>query len=432
MKRKRWLIVVIVLLAVAVGAYRFFFPKKTENPQASSIETYTVTRGDLLVSVTGSGILEAKETVDITSEIGGKIIWVAEEGTRVKKGDLLCKIDPHDYEVALSQAEINYKNALLKLEQAKLDLENQKNQLQQNLRDAKNSRDNAYIEYQKAKRQLSDAEALYKANAISFSDLQNYRDAYNKASNTYNQAVENVRSLELSMSTKLSQLEKQVALTELSVEQAKIDLDKAKLNLSKTVIYSPIDGIVANVSVKRGGQNVAKETVLMSILDTNTMRVSLEVDETEISKVSIGLPVRVTCEAFGDREFQGKVSLISPSAKISNNIAIFYVRVDIPNSTGELRAGMTAEGDIIIKEERNVLLVPIRAVKRTERRAYVEILNSDGERELKRVVLGDDDGSNIVVKEGLQDGDKIVLASTGTSSTSSSRTPNLSPFRIFR
>lgn len=430
--KKRWLLLVVIFLAVAVGAYRFFSSRRTETPEASNTETYTVTRGDLLISVTGSGVLEAKETVDVTSEIGGKIIWVAEEGSRVKKGDLLCKIDPYDYEVALSQAEINYKNALLKLEQARLDLDSQKNQLQQNLREAKNSRDNAYIEYQKAKRQLSDAEALYKANAISFSDLQNYRDAYNKALNTYNQAVENVRSVESLTSIKLSQLEKQVALAELSVEQAKIDLDKAKLNLSKTKIYSPIDGIVANVSVKRGGQNVAKETVLMSILDTSTMRVSLEVDETDISKVSIGLPVRVTCEAFGDREFQGKVSSISPSAKISNNIAIFYVSVDIPNPTGELRAGMTAEGEIIVKEERNVLLVPIRAVKRTERRAYVEVLNSNGERELKRVVLGEDDGLNIVVKEGLQEGDRIVLTSATSSSASSPRIPSPNPLRIFR
>lgn len=427
--KKRWIILVVVLLLIGIGGYTFFSSRKTENPQSSSIETYTVTRGDLLVSVSGSGTLEAKETVDITSEIGGAVLWVVEEGTKVKKGDLLCKIDPHDYEIALSQAELSYKNALLRLEQAKLNLESQKKQLQQNLEDAKNSRDNAYLEYQQAKRNLNDSEALYKANAISLSQLQSARDTYNKALNTYNRAVENLRFLESSMSTKIAQLEKDVSLAELSVEQAKIDLDRAKLNLSKTIITAPIDGIVANVSVKKGGQNIAKETRLMSILNTSVMRVSLEVDETDIPKVSVGLPVRVTCEAFGDREFEGKVSLISPSARISNNIAIFDVRVDIPNPTGELRAGMTAEGEIILKEERNVLLVPLKAVKRTERRAYVEVLNDNGETELKRVTLGEDDGINIVVKSGLNEGDKIVLASSSTSSNQRNPSPT---FRIFR
>lgn len=84
--KKKWLVVIVVLLGVFVGAYLFLSSKKTENPAVASVETYTVNRGDLLVSVSGSGVLEAKDTVDITSEIGGTVIWVAEEGSRVKRG----------------------------------------------------------------------------------------------------------------------------------------------------------------------------------------------------------------------------------------------------------------------------------------------------------------------------------------------------------
>lgn len=433
MKRKRWLVAIVVLLGISIGGYFFLSSKKVQKPAVASVETYTVTRGDLLVSVSGSGVLEAKDTVDVTSEIGGTVIWVVEEGSKVKKGDILCKIDPQDYELALTQAELNYKNARLKLEQAKINLENQKKQLEQNIRDAKTSRDNAYIELQKAKRQLDDAEKLYKVNAITLNEVKTYRDNYNKALNTYNQAVENLNLLESTRADKLAQAERDIALAESSLEQAKIDLDKAKRNLSKTTIYAPIDGIVADVSIKKGGQNIAKETTLMSILDTSTMKIKLEVDETDIPKVKIGLPVRITCEAFPDREFQGKVTNISPRATISNNIAIFKVQVEIPNPTGELRAGMTAEGEIILKEQHNVLLVPLRAVKRTERRAYVEILKDNGEKELVRVTLGEDDGTNIVVEDGLKEGDKVVLASTSTSTSSTNpRTPSPSPFRIFR
>lgn len=287
-----------------------------------------------------------------------------------------------------------------------------------------------YIELQKAKRQLDDAERLYKANAITLNELKTYRDNYTKALNTYNQDVENLRLLESTRADKLAQAERDVLLAETSLEQAKLDLDRAKLNLSKTTIYAPIDGVVADVSIKKGGQNIAKETTLMSILDTSTMKIKLEVDETDIPKVAIGLPVKVTCEAFPDREFRGKVTNISPRATISNNIAIFKVQVEIPNPTGELRAGMTAEGEIILKEKRNVLLVPLKAVKRTERRAYVEVLRDNGERELTRVTLGEDDGVNVVVERGLNVGDKVVISSTVSSTTT--RNPNPSPFRIFR
>ena len=430
--KKKWLIVVVILLGVSLGAYFFLSSRKTENPAVASVETYTVTRGDLLVSVSGSGVLEAKDTVDVTSEIGGTVLWVAEEGSMVKKGDVVCKIDPHDYEVALNQAELTYRNAKLKLEQAKINLENQKRQLEQNIRDAKTNRDNAHIELQKAKRQLDDAERLYRVNAITLNELKTYRDNYSKALNTYNQTVENLRLLESTKADKLAQAERDVLLAETSLEQAKLDLDKAKRNLSKTTIYAPIDGIVADVSVKKGGQNIAKEITLMSILDTSTMKIKLEVDETDIPKVRIGLPVRVTCEAFPEKEFQGKVTNISPRATISNNIAIFKVQVEIPNPTGELRAGMTAEGEIILKEQRNVLLVPLKAVKRTERRAYVEVLKDNGERELTRVTLGEDDGINVVVESGLKEGDKIVLAGQSAGSSTRNPTPTPSPFRIFR
>ncbi len=431
MKRKRWLIVVI-LLGLSIGGYLFLSSRKAQKPAVASIETYTVSRGDLLVSVSGSGVLEAKDTVDVTSEVGGTVIWVVEEGSRVKKGDILCKIDPHDYELALTQAELNYKNARLKLEQAKIDLENQRKQLEQNLFDASISKDNTYIELQKTKRQLDDAERLYRVNAITLNELKTYRDNYNRALNSYTQALENIRLLESTKAYKLAQLEKSVALAESSLEQAKLDLDKAKLNLSKTIIYAPIDGIVADISVKRGGQNIAKETTLMSVLDTSTMKIKLEVDETDIPKVRIGLPVRVTCEAFPDKEFNGRVTNISPRATISNNIAIFKVQVEIPNPTGELRAGMTAEGEIILKEKRNVLLVPLKAVKRTERRAYVEVLKDNGEKELVRVTLGEDDGVNIVIEDGLKEGDKVVLASTSSGASNNVRSPSPSPFRIFR
>jgi len=217
----------------------------------------------------------------------------------------------------------------------------------------------------------------------------------------------------------LKTLNKNLEAAKLSLDKAKLELSNAKANLDNTVIKAPFSGIVSNVSVVVG-EYISASKSLLTLLDAKNVELSLEVDETDIGKVSVGLPVKVTLDAFPDDEFEGKVIRISPTATISNNIPIFKVRVRIPNPDLKLKVGMSADGDIVLLERKNVLLVPLKVVRSTERRSYVEVLKQNGEIELVRVTLGEDDGINVIVESGLSEGDQVVLSySSSTNKTTS-------------
>ena len=423
-KKVIWIIVIAVVL---VSGWYFFFKRPKENTTATNkIETYTVQRGDFLLSVSADGTLAAAQYLDITSEVSGNITWIINNGmngAKVKKGDLLVKIDPTDYQNAFSQAQLNYKNAELKLQQSISTLDSQRKQSEQDIKSAQVTRDNALLQYQRAKTQYEDSQKLYKSGAITLDQFETDKTNYETALNSYNQAEANLQTLKATSQMKLQQMEKDVDLARVAVDQAKLNMETAKRDLDNTEIRAPFSGVVGNVNVSVGQRVVANSTVLLSVLDPSNLELNLEVDETDIPKVSVGLPVRITTDAFPDDEFSGKVKSISPNAKIVNNIPIFDVLIGIPNTSGKLRAGMSATGEIILSEKKNVLLVPLKAVKRVGRRAYVEVLK-DGKIDLTRITLGEDDGTNAIVESGLEEGMQVVLTpnSTGTRSV---RAPNM-------
>jgi HlyD family secretion protein len=161
---------------------------------------------------------------------------------------------------------------------------------------------------------------------------------------------------------------------------------------------------------------------LLTIIDSSSVDLPVQIDETEIGQVRVGQKVDVTLDAFNNEVFHGTVTAISPSATVVSNIAVFYVTVNVPNPNGRLRPGMTAEGEILIQEIPDALIIPKRAVQTVRKRAYVDVLKPDGSSETVRVELGPDDGTNQVVVSGLQPGQTVILpARASITSTSSSR-----------
>lgn len=421
--KKRLILILLIFLIAGGGIWFIFGRSQNKNTKNETISTHEVRRGDLLISVSGSGTLEAGRSLDIVSRVGGTVIYVVEEGKIVKNGEILVKLDPSDYKNSYESARLSFENARLNYEKAKINYETQKRQLEQDLKNAKINRDNALIEYNNAKKNLERAQELFKNGIITQSDLDSAKNTYEKAKNSFEQADLNYQLVKNNYEIKIKSLEKDLEGAKLSMEQAKLNLSNAEMNLNNTVIKAPFSGIVANVGVKIGDIIMNNKT-LLTLLDTTNVELNLEVDETDIGKVSVGLPVRVSCDAFPDELFEGKVIRISPTATISSNIPIFKVRVRIPNNDLKLKVGMSADGDIILLERRNVLLVPLRAVQKTGRRNYVEVLKSDGTREMVRVTLGEDDGSNVVIESGLSEGDKVILPTTSTTS-SQQRTPQI-------
>lgn len=429
MKKRVFIIILLILFVIGIGIWFTFGKNRSKGSTSNSLNTYTVRRGDLIITVSGNGTLEPEKSLDIVSRVSGSVVYVVDEGKFVKQGDILLKLDQSDYQNSYKQSLIAYQNAKISFEQTKLNYESQRKQLDKSLQDARINRDNANIEFQNAKRNLERIEELYRKGVASQSDLDNAKYTYEKAKNSLLQAESNYNLVKNNYENELKNLEKQLEISRLTLNKAELELDNAKRNLENTVIRAPFSGIVTNVKVV-SGQIISANSTLMTLIDTKNVYLNLEVDETDIGRVSIGLPVKVSLDAFPDEEFRGEVVSISPTATISNNIPIFKVKVRIPNNDGRLKVGMSADGDIILLERKNVLLVPLKAVQKTERRSYVEILKSDGTKEMVRVVLGEDDGSNVIIESGLKEGDVVVLPSSLPSSSSTTQRSGQFQIRI--
>ncbi|MHB8843050.1 MAG: efflux RND transporter periplasmic adaptor subunit, partial [Candidatus Aquicultor sp.] len=147
----------------------------------------------------------------------------------------------------------------------------------------------------------------------------------------------------------------------------------------------------------------------MVIGNTARMTIEAQVEEIDIAKVSIGQKVKATFDALEGREFYGAVDSISVRAKVDQNGVVTYlVRAVVENNDGAIKDGMTAHVDFILKQAKNVLLVPVKAVTRVNGKPTVIVQRADGAFQTKIIELGLTDGTSVEVKRGLSETDKVV------------------------
>ena len=145
-------------------------------------------------------------------------------------------------------------------------------------------------------------------------------------------------------------------------------LDSAEEDLRNSTIVSPMDGLVLSRDVEVGDAVSSililgsQATLVMTLGDVSEVYVKGKVDEADISKVYMGQRARIVVESLKDKKFEGKVTKISPMGVEKDNVTTFEVKVSIQNPTGELKANMTANAEIILEEKQNVLQLPEAAV----------------------------------------------------------------------
>src|SRR5262252_2146114 len=157
-------------------------------------------------------------------------------------------------------------------------------------------------------------------------------------------------------------------------------LSKAEEDLRNTTIMRPIDGLVLSRDVNVGDAVSSilvlgsQATPIMTLGDVSEVYVQGKVDEADIGKVYLDQPARIVVESFKDKKFEGKVTKISPLGKEKDNVTTFEVRVSIHNPSGELKANMSANAEIILDEHKGVLTVPENAVSYdNQKNASVEV-----------------------------------------------------------
>lgn len=320
-------LVIAGIVLVAGGGIAWSINQKKNA--GTEVRMEQVGRRDLVSAVTASGKIEAKTKVDISADITGRIIRIAvREGDRVTKGQFLIQIDPAQYQAAVARAEGVVASTQATLAQTRA------------------NRD-------QAERALRRARELTKlgTNLIAPEAAEQAQTGFDVADATY-------RS------------------TEAQLEQSRAGLQEAKDNLSKTRLVSPISGRVVRLAVEEGEVAVpgtfSRETgLLMSIADLSVILANVQVDETDVVRLTQNDSVQVTIDAYPDTTFTGRVTEVSQSAKLtptetasgsSDRAVDFDVEVTLDDPPQDIRPDLSCTARIVTDTRDSVLSIPIIAL----------------------------------------------------------------------
>jgi HlyD family secretion protein len=304
----------LLLVPLVLGAGFFLLRGRGE---ATQFTTGTVDRGDVVEVVGATGTLEAVTTVQVGSQVSGTIQSLyADFNSTVKKGQVIARLDPLILQARLGQAEASVLSARANVDRERANVEDTRQK------------------YERAKE-------LAAQNLIAETDLET-------AKANYDGAVASLKSNQAAES------------------QAIANLNQAKVDLSHTIIDTPIDGVVISRNVDVG-QTVAasfQAPVLFVIAnDLAQMRVNAAVDEADVGNVREGEEVVFHVDAFPDREFKGKVEQVRLNPTTVSNVVSYNTIVAVDNRDLLLRPGMTATVSIIVRKAENALRLPAAALR---------------------------------------------------------------------
>ena len=399
-----------------------------------------VTRGDLAVTVSGTGNIEIDEEAKVTFRIGGRIEKIfVNDGEKVAKGDLLAKIDTTDLELALTQSQVALTQAETALAQAEVAVTQAElaiNSANVSLRTARHNLEEArdiytWPEINVARDEAEDAEAFLQyvldkglpTETILYAQLrfdaaESKLDTMIRTYDTEEVAIERMevavaeQTLTLRQQS-LGQAQKSREYSRQSVELARQSLEYAQKQIDDATITAPINGVVADVYVKEGDvipPPTFTATPIIHLIDPTTMELNVEVDEIDMPGVELNQKALIEVDALSDLLLEGKVTLISSLAKEEGGVVLYDVTIsfDVPQDS-QLKAGMSADAAIIITERKNVVLLPSRAInKDSEGNTVVEVIVDEESRE-KPVVTGLSDDFDTEIVSGLSEGEVVIL-----------------------
>jgi HlyD family secretion protein len=294
------LILLALIAAAAGGAYYFWKRTDVKPPE---VATTTVTRGDIIQSITATGVLQAPTSVDVSSQISGQVIEVnADYNQQIKKGEVLARIDPATYVSRLNQA---------------------------------------------------------KASLAS-------TEASNTLTKLNTQRTIELRAKNLVSEQELDQAKALLAQSEAQLLTATASVADAKVNLDRCTILAPIDGTVLDRQTEVGKMVAASlnaPTLFTLVTDLRKMEISADVAEADIGSVAMDQQVTFTVDAYPNRQFRGRVAQIRNLPKTAQSVVVYSTIIDVDNTDLRLKPGMTANVSIITARRDGVLKVANSALR---------------------------------------------------------------------
>jgi HlyD family secretion protein len=377
-------------------------------------ELVTVERGDLMVSVTGSGSVGVSNEVDLFFDNGGEVaIIYVEEGEEVFRGQRLALLLPRDeeaLELAVTRAEVALMQAEYNLDKAENPYtEEDIEEAEQAVEDAEDRLDLAedmlrYVlqhgsewEVLQWQMEVMNAEIKLEMAEDTLDDMLNERD------------------------------DDQIAILEKQVEAAELALAEARRALETETIAAPFAGMVARINVDEGdviSAPGAAQVAVVQLIDDSVMELVVDLDEIDIPGVALGQRAVIEVDALPDMALEGRVSSISPLPRVEAGVVFYSVKIsfDVPLASG-IRAGMSATVDIVLSDLTDVLLVPDRAIRYDEQgNPVVQVMvtgEPEGTPEIEErpVVIGVSDGFQTEIISGLEEGEVVVIEVPAETST---------------
>lgn len=397
-KKNRKKIIIFSVIGLLVVVFIVLAILGTKKEEIIIVQTELVGRHNITQTVIATGKIDPEFKVVITPEVSGEIVYLpVKEGQSVRKGDLLLKIKQDQY---LAQ------------------------------------RDRAVANLQSAKANL----------AIQKIQLQKIETDYNRTLELFRKGLSSEAELE-AIKAQYETARAQVLAAESSVQQMEAAVKEANENLAKTIITSPMDGVVSQLNVKLGervlGTGFTQGSNLMTIADLSRMVAVVDVDENDVVLVSIGDTAKIKVDAFPGKIFNGIVYEIGNTAKskglgTQEEVVNFEIKIRILDSNVDLKPGMSCNAEIMTDTRINVVAVPIQSVtirgKETtsneEKNSETEIVSVEkkkDETDLKalegvfivennkakfvKVKTGISDDTYIEIIEGLKGGEEVVTGS---------------------
>lgn len=348
------LTLVIVVVIVAAGIAMI----KRNDPGTDQIKTVEVKRGDLVDKALAVGSIEPRVEVDVKSKISGVVDQLyADAGDYVKAGAPLIEIKPTP--------------------------------TPQEIVDAQRDIERAQITYNNAKRELDRVSTLKTKHLASV-------QSYDQANQDFQQARVNLQAAREHMEL----------ISKGSVTTSGQDI--------KSVITAPISGYILEKKIEIGDPVVPltsyqEGTVLMTMANMNDLLFRGTVDEIDVGKLKEGMQATIKVGALPDADVTGILSRISLKSEDKDNSVVFPIEITLTHLNGNvLRAGYSANAEIMIERRDDVLTIPERLVSFKGDTAHVEILTDNGEKKDRIIQTGLSDAMSIEVTGGLKAGDKVV------------------------
>jgi len=372
-KRKTKIWIFVIALVILTGG--IIAGAKYSQRGIVTVQTGRVIRQDLTSVVTASGEIKPRHYVNINSNAmqASRITEIlVNEGDRVKKGQLLARLESvqPEAEVAAQKAALSSAEADSAAAEASLKAADE------NLRSAQAAVDRAAADLEQSKLDFARAEQLYKDKLIARQDFDRRRtelDAREAALREAEARVAQMKALREQTAAQLAAAQRRVAL-------ARANLVRSSDVLSRTLVTSPLDGMVTNLPVRVGetvvfGIQNSPGSLIMTIADMSLITAEVKVDETDIVNVALGQVADITIDAIPNKTFTGRVIEIgntailrstglaaSQSAISSQEAKDFKVVIALDNPPEEIRPGLSCTAKITTATRQNVLTIPIQAL----------------------------------------------------------------------